>query len=309
MKAEQSRAAKQRWERAKSSFDDAVADYASGDLCLDCVVQALRRLDDADKQTAGQEADSDANAKKPHAEVAYGLYLRDEFSGDNLAPACGESIHIYGVEDDAYVLSDCPLTPDAVEDIFEDSLAEMEEFEKPIFQSALDRGLSIIPIPPLEKSTKLDRWPERAVNDAAIMEGLPENYNYGVVANDTFCVLDIDNPISVDTFGLLDPKVLWPVNVELPPTYTVKTSRGKHLYFRHTEKSRRLGNCSVGVFDFLAKDRYVVGEGSTHPSGHTYVCIDESDIAEIPDALVDALDQCCRRRGDDIAAITGGQQW
>ena len=61
------------------------------------------------------------------------------------------------------------------------------------FQSALERGLSIIPIPPREKGTKLTDWPERAVNDAAIMEGLPD-HNYGVVANDDFCILDIDNP-------------------------------------------------------------------------------------------------------------------
>jgi hypothetical protein len=163
----------------------------------------------------------------------------------------------------------------------------------PIFQSALDRGLSIIPIPPREKGTKLDRWPERAVNDAAIMDGLPD-HNYGVVANDEFCFLDIDNSEMFHN----------ELGVKLPATYTVATSRGKHLYFRHTERSRKLGNKSaIGVFDFQADNKYVVGEGSTHPSGHVYTCIDPSPVIEIPDSLVAALDRHVSERKRERARL------
>src|ERR1700730_3463548 len=151
----------------------------------------------------------------------------------------------------------------------------------PIFQSAIDRGLAIIPIPPREKGTKLDRWPERAVNSTAIMNGQPADANHAVVQNDEFCILDIDNP------ALLHGEL----GVKLPKTYTVATSRGLHLYFRHTDRSRRLGNKSaIGVFDFQADHKYVVGEGSTHPSGHVYACVDSSPIIDIPDSLVAALD-------------------
>ena len=149
-----------------------------------------------------------------------------------------------------------------------------------IFQPAIDRGLCIIPIPPREKGTRLQDWPERATNDAAIMEGL-DGFNYGVVANDTFCILDIDNP---EVFH-------GELGIKLPATYTVKTSRGLHLYFRHTEKSRKLGNKGAGIFDFQADRKYVVGEGSTHPSGFVYACIDSAPIIEIPDSLVEALDR------------------
>ena len=150
----------------------------------------------------------------------------------------------------------------------------------PIYQPALDRGLSIIPIPPREKGTKLADWPTKAKNDAAIMDGL-DDHNYGVVANEQFCILDIDN---LDAF-------YESIKVNLPLTYTVKTSRGRHLYFKHTDRSRRLGNRGAGIFDFQADRKYVVGEGSTHPSGQVYECINPLPIIEIPDALVDALDQ------------------
>jgi hypothetical protein len=52
-----------------------------------------------------------------------------------------------------------------------------------------------------------------------------------------------------------------------------------------------LGNRGAGIFDFQANNKYVVGEGSTHPSGHVYECISALPIVEIPDRLVDALEQ------------------
>jgi len=161
----------------------------------------------------------------------------------------------------------------------------------PIYEPAIKRGLSIIPIPPREKGCKLERWPELASNDASIMDGLAD-HNYGVVANDTFCILDVDDP---EAFRAA-------INIDLPATYTVKTSRGKHLYFRHTERSRKIGSKGAGIFDFQADRKYVVGEGSTHPSGYKYTCIDDSPIIEIPDLLVDALSRYVGERKIDRKA-------
>lgn len=147
-----------------------------------------------------------------------------------------------------------------------------------IYTNALSRGLSIVPIPPREKGCKLSLWPDKAVNSARIMEGL-DGWNYGVVADWDFCILDVDNLAELSLA----------ISDLIPATYTVQTSRGKHFYFRHSSASRRLGNKAAGVFDFQADRKYVVGEGSTHPSGHVYACIDHSPIAVIPDALVDQL--------------------
>jgi len=159
------------------------------------------------------------------------------------------------------------------------------ETATPIFESALSRGLSIIPIPPGEKGTKLLNWPEKAVNSAEIMNGL-DGWNYGVGANDTFCILDIDDP---EAFRK-------EITVPLPATYTVKSRRGAHCYFRHSNLSKHLGNRSGGIFDFQSSYKYVVGEGSVHPSGHVYACIDPSEIVTIPDDLVAALDHYISER-------------
>ncbi len=148
----------------------------------------------------------------------------------------------------------------------------------PIFQSAVDRGLAIHPLKPRSKEPHLPDWPNKATNDPVIVSEWAFRFptaNYGVVANRDFCILDIDNPEMFRN----------ELGVRLPATYTVKTSRGLHLYFRHTERSRKLGNKAAGIFDFQADHKYVVGEGSTHPSGHVYSCIDSSPIIEIPDAL------------------------
>jgi hypothetical protein len=165
-----------------------------------------------------------------------------------------------------------------------------------IFQSAIDRGLLIHPLKQRSKEPHLPDWPNKATNDPVIVSEWAFRFptaNYGVVANHTTCILDIDNP---ETFRN-------ELGVKLPATYTVTTSRGLHLYFRHTEKSRRLGNRSaIGVFDFQADAKYVVGEGSTHPSGHIYTCVDSSPIVEIPDALVAALDRCVGERKRERAA-------
>ena len=57
------------------------------------------------------------------------------------------------------------------------------------------------------------------------------------------------------------------------------------------------------MFDFQAENKYVVGEGSTHPSGRTYSCIDPSPIIEIPDALVAALDRHVSERKRERARL------
>lgn len=114
---------------------------------------------------------------------------------------------------------------------------------------------------------------------------IPEGHNYGVVATDQVCILDIDNG---EKFYALFSKEL--------NTYAVKTRRGAHYYFLQTAASRRLGNVAAACFDFQAsKFRYVVGEGSIHPSGHVYRCLKDLPLTEIPDELVIAMSSAKRR--------------
>ncbi len=167
----------------------------------------------------------------------------------------------------------------------------------PIFQSALDRGLSIHPLKQQSKEPHLPDWPNKATNNPVTISEWAFRFpkaNYGAVADENFCILDIDN---LEAFH-------GELGVKLPKTYKVATSRGLHLYFRHTERSRKLGNKgAIGVFDFQADHKYVVGEGSTHPSGHVYACIDSSPIIEIPDSLTDALERFVVQRKRERAKL------
>lgn len=143
-----------------------------------------------------------------------------------------------------------------------------------ICEPARRRGLSIFPIRPQGKEPIVSQ--RQARPDYPIEDG----QNYGVVATDTVCILDIDSP---ELFAAVCP--------ELPETYTVKSRRGLHLYFKQTDASRRLGNTSRnGVFDFMGGfPKYCVGEGSIHPSGCVYECLKDVDLAAIPDGLVQRL--------------------
>jgi len=51
-----------------------------------------------------------------------------------------------------------------------------------------------------------------------------------------------------------------------PPTFSVRSSKGIHYYFRQTDASRKTGNVSVdGLFDAQIKNKYVVAPGVSIP--------------------------------------------
>jgi Bifunctional DNA primase/polymerase, N-terminal len=74
---------------------------------------------------------------------------------------------------------------------------------------------------------------------------------------------------------------------ELPPTLTVNTKRGKHLYFRCNIESRNsVGQIGKGV-DVRGNGGYVLLPPSVHPSGALYTldCRTELEIARAPEWL------------------------
>ena len=79
----------------------------------------------------------------------------------------------------------------------------------------------------------------------------------------------------------------------LPRTYTVRTSKGRHFWFKQPE-GEPIGN--VGSLrkagyqiDVRGQGGYVVGPGSVHPDGGEYTVEDDSEIAELPDWLLSLL--------------------
>jgi hypothetical protein len=146
---------------------------------------------------------------------------------------------------------------------------------------AINRGLSIHPVKPRGKEPLLNRWPEMASSDPQQIEAWQEQFsgcNFGAAASDDICILESD-----DVNTLRDK-----LSRQLPTTYTVQARANRpHIYFRQTEESRAAGNLDLpGIFEFKQRNRYVVAEGSTHPTGATYTCIVDAPIVEIPDWLV-----------------------
>ncbi len=67
---------------------------------------------------------------------------------------------------------------------------------------------------------------------------------------------------------------------QLPPTLTVTTGRGKHLYFEGDAPGAVLGE----KLDFKGHGGYVLGPPSIHPSGRRYTFLDPGvAVAPLPE--------------------------
>lgn len=168
---------------------------------------------------------------------------------------------------------------------------------KMIVHPALRRGLSIHPVKPRGKEPWLNSWPKQATTDlttvADWMKRFPTS-NYGVAATDEFCILESDNLEELRNR----------ISKQLPKTYMVQARENRpHIYFRQTPASRSVGNMdSPGIFEFKQNNRYVVGEGSIHPTGAVYACIEDAPIAEIPDWLITDLQRIRSGSGLKVSA-------
>lgn len=158
--------------------------------------------------------------------------------------------------------------------------------------TAVVNGLSVFPAKPRDKvpltargcldasraheqvTTWWTRWPDA---NLAIATGIASG----------LLVVDVDGPDGVaalTAFGTL------------PPTVTVHTGKGQHLYFGLPD-GISLGNTARKLgpqLDTRGTGGYVVAPPSIHPNGHAYAWApghspDEIDVAPLPDVLVHAL--------------------
>ena len=79
---------------------------------------------------------------------------------------------------------------------------------------------------------------------------------------------------------------------KLPPTLTVRTGDGRHLYFRHPG-GEKVKTCTeldgLPGLDVRGDGGYVVGAGSTHASGVTYAYVEGTEDLEPRDEFVAIL--------------------
>lgn len=97
--------------------------------------------------------------------------------------------------------------------------------------------------------------------------------NYGV-ATEGLAVIDCDSRDAVADFR----RTYGP-----PPTFTVKTARSFHFYFRGEVRTRIGARAKLDVKS--GPGSYVVGPGSVHASGAMYAQWEDVPIAELPDAI------------------------
>jgi len=139
------------------------------------------------------------------------------------------------------------------------------------------------------------RFTKKATNDfQAIATELSVPRNLGI-----FCgksnILVIDEDKDGEFQRYADER-----NVEIPRTYTVRTGKGRHYYFRPSDGTT-FGN-TEGEFcnyscNVRAGNAYVVAPGSMHATGVRYTVEDDTaDIAELPQWVVDGIRAYPRRR-------------
>jgi putative DNA primase/helicase len=93
-------------------------------------------------------------------------------------------------------------------------------------------------------------------------------------------VLDVDGPTGEETLAELERK-----HGPLPPTWNVKTGKGRHFYFRYPKSVAKVKSVARKklCLDVRADGGYVVGPPSIHQSGHRYTFADKAaGLAECP---------------------------
>ena len=155
----------------------------------------------------------------------------------------------------------------------------------------LARGIAVMPLKPQTKEAFIPDFPKVAflADRKQVLTSDQENPDYNVG-----CVAGLCCYIDDDCGGAMGDMILKDTGINIRKmTYTVRTYKGYHSYFKSTVESKLLGNCKkAGVFDFQSFDKYVVGPLSVHPNGTVYEPVDpNAPIREIPKEIVEWLDQ------------------
>ena len=156
-------------------------------------------------------------------------------------------------------------------------------------QPLLERSFSVIPLRPGAKDTLPGIGAKNRSRDIVQVREWAEQYpdaNVAIVADEEVAILESDD------FERLAQTIKLSTGETLPITLTAcgSSPNRPHLFFKHTEKSRKVGCIALpGLFEARFVNQYVVGPGSVHPNGSTYRFLNDAPIVEIPDRLVDGL--------------------
>ena len=153
------------------------------------------------------------------------------------------------------------------------------------------RGWAVFPLRGKEPT---GRWQTQATTDPAGFAAwfIGSDLNLGLACGPSgLVVVDEDEPGGFAAYAASVGEVV-------PPTFTVRTARGRHFYFAAGE--HQLGNAAGPLKPFGVDVRgfggYVVGPGSVHPSGARYLPDDPgARLAPVPTWLGAALREVVAR--------------
>lgn len=151
------------------------------------------------------------------------------------------------------------------------------------FSAAAAAGLRVFPAKACSKKPATDwkRYQQEQPTNDDLVRWDASQFNVCVVTGSPsgIVVVDVD---SHEAQQLID-------GLELPLTPTVRTARGRHLYFKAPAYSVRNSVNIEGVkLDIRGDGGYVIAAGSIHPDGSVYkwlVSPDETAFAPFPDQL------------------------
>lgn len=130
---------------------------------------------------------------------------------------------------------------------------------------------------------------QSATNDIEIVKqlwnkDLPLNCGIATGKPSNIVVIDIDNPEAEENLKKL---------ITLPETLTVKTGRGKHLYFKYNpEKPLRNKTNIIPKVDIRGDGGYVVAPYSLHQNGNVYEFINPLEIiAPLPEDIYNLINK------------------
>ncbi|MDN3646813.1 bifunctional DNA primase/polymerase [Pontixanthobacter aestiaquae] len=159
--------------------------------------------------------------------------------------------------------------------------------DRPDFKYLASLGFSVCIVPRGEKKPAQGwkKYQEHSASDETIQAWQGRIANVAIITGQAsgVIVLDVDSPAAQKLVDDLD----------LPKTPSVRTAKGRHLYFRHP--SYRIGNRTKikdVELNFRGDGGLVIGAGSQHPTGAMYewdISPMDCPFAELPESLLKLL--------------------
>lgn len=164
------------------------------------------------------------------------------------------------------------------------SAAEQRPTALEIARAARDRGWRVLPLKPASKQPAPGyRWGQlvaREQTDADLAEWFTGDRNVGIAAGASgLVIIDADTPDALE-------RAAADRGAKMPDTYTVRTAKGRHYYFR--DPARLYGNSPGGLKGYGCDVRgghgdggYVVAAGCVHESGVIYTVENDAPPADM----------------------------